>query len=128
MISRKCVLILCLALTVLSTPLAFAADTILLHGHIYTGNSKAPWAEALAVSGTRIEAIGSDQEIARLQQAKTTVIDLHGRTIIPGISDAHTHMWFGAIELRGINLSTPEASITQTTYACARRKCRELWC
>jgi len=65
-----CVLILCLALTVLSTPLAFAADTILLHGHIYTGNSKAPWAEALAVSGTRIEAIGSDQEIARLQRPK----------------------------------------------------------
>jgi len=93
-------------------PAAAATDTILLHGHIYTGNSKAPWAEALAVSGTRIEAIGSDQEIARLQQPKTTVIDLHGRTIIPGISDAHTHTWFGAIELRGINLSTPEASIT----------------
>src|SRR5258708_1063882 len=93
-------------------PAAAATDTILLRGHIYTGNAKAPWAEALAVSGTRIEAIGSDQEIARLQQPKTTVIDLHGRTIIPGISDAHTHMWFGAIELRGINLSTPEGSIT----------------
>jgi len=93
-------------------PSAAATDSILLHGHIYTGNPKAPWAQALAVSGTRIEAIGSDHEIARLQQAKTTVIDLHGRTIIPGISDAHTHMWFGAIELRGINLSTPEGRIT----------------
>jgi len=41
----------------------FAGDTLLIHGHIYTGNPKAPWAQALAITGTRIEAVGSDQEI-----------------------------------------------------------------
>jgi predicted amidohydrolase YtcJ len=90
----------------------FASDTLLIHGHIYTGNSKAPWAQALAITGTRIDAVGTDQEILDRRQTKTEVIDLHGQTVIPGISDSHTHMWFGAMELHGFNLSTPESSIT----------------
>ena len=40
------------------------------------------------------------------------MIDLHGKTVIPGISDSHTHMWLGGMVLHGINLSTPEFSIT----------------
>jgi predicted amidohydrolase YtcJ len=89
-----------------------ASDTLLIHGHVYTGNAKAPWAQAVAITGTRIDAVGSDQEILSRKQAKTEVIDLHGQTVIPGISDAHTHMWFGAMELHGFNLSTPDSSIT----------------
>jgi predicted amidohydrolase YtcJ len=96
----------------LSPTSLFAGDTLLIHGHIYTGNPKAPWAQALAITGTRIEVVGTDQEILRRQQAKTDVIDLHGQTVIPGISDSHTHMWFGAMELHGFNLSMPESSIT----------------
>ena len=102
-----------MALAALFLPgLAVASDTILLHGHIYTGNAKAPWAQALAITGTRIDAVGSDQEILNHKVATTKVIDLHGQTVIPGISDAHTHMWFGAMTLHGFNLSTPESSIT----------------
>jgi len=93
-------------------PTSFASDTLLIHGHIYTGNPKAPWAQALAITGTRIDAVGTDQEILARQQAKTQVIDLHGQTVIPGISDSHTHMLFGALALHGLNLSTPESSIT----------------
>ena len=100
-----------MAALLLPAPL-FAADTLLIHGHIYTGNAKAPWAQALAITGTRIEALGTDQEISGRRQAKTEVIDLRGQTVIPGISDSHTHMWFGALELHGFNLSTPESSIT----------------
>ena len=89
-----------------------AADKLLIHGHIYTGNAKAPWAQALAVSGTKIEAVGSDQEILARRQPATEVIDLHGQTVIPGISDSHTHMWHGAMALHGLNLSVPEYSVT----------------
>ena len=81
--------------TLLSATRMFASDTILIHGHIYTGNDKAQWAQALALTGTRIDAVGSDAEISGRREAKTKVIDLKGRTVIPGISDAHTHMWFG---------------------------------
>jgi predicted amidohydrolase YtcJ len=102
-----------IALAVLLAPTSLlAADTLLIHGHIYTGNPKAPWAQALAITGTRIEAIGTDEEILKRRQPKTEVIDLRGKTAIPGISDSHTHMWFGAMLLHGINLSTPEFSIT----------------
>ena len=93
-------------------PALFGSDILLIHGHIYTGNPKAPWAQALAISGTRVDAVGTDQEILLRRQAKTELIDLHGRTVIPGISDSHTHMWFGALALHGFNLSTPESSIT----------------
>ena len=90
----------------------FASDTVLIHGHIYTGNPKALWAQALAITGTRIDAVGTNQEILSRKSAKTEVIDLQGRTVVPGLSDDHTHMWFGSLELHGLNLSTPESSIT----------------
>jgi predicted amidohydrolase YtcJ len=89
-----------------------ASDTILIHGHIYTGNPKAPWAQALAISGTRVDVVGSDEEILKRKQAQTQVIDLQGKTVVPGFSDSHTHMWFGGLELHGLNLSTPERTIT----------------
>ncbi|HEX3847244.1 MAG TPA: amidohydrolase [Steroidobacteraceae bacterium] len=90
---------------------AVAADTVLVHGHIYTGNPAAPWASALAVAGSRIEAVGSDAAI-RKQAGHAKVIDLHGQTVIPGVIDSHTHMLYGAFALHGLNLSTPETSIT----------------
>src|SRR5215831_19461386 len=90
----------CTVLAALLAPSCLlAADTLLIHGHIYTGNPKAPWAQALAITGTRIEAAGTDQEILARRQTRTEVIDLHGKTAIPGISDSHTHMWFGALLL-----------------------------
>jgi predicted amidohydrolase YtcJ len=101
----------CVAVS-LFTSVGLGADKILIHGHIYTGNAKSPWVQALAITGTHIEAVGTDQEIMSRKQAHTEVIDLQGRTVIPGFSDSHTHMWIGAIELHGFNLSTPAGSIT----------------
>jgi predicted amidohydrolase YtcJ len=91
---------------------ALAGDTLLIHGHIYTGNPQAPWASALSVSGTRIEAVGTDAAVLKLRGGRAQVIDLHGQTVIPGIVDSHTHMLYGAYALHGMNLSTPESSIT----------------
>ena len=85
---------------------------LLLHGHIYTGAQKAPWAEALSVSGSRIDAVGSDAQLLARHDPAARVIDLQGRTVIPGIVDGHIHVWLGAVALHGLNLSTPQASIT----------------
>jgi predicted amidohydrolase YtcJ len=87
-------------------------DLLLLHGHIYTGAEKSPWAEALSVTGSRIDAVGTDAHLTARRGPSTRVIDLHGRTVIPGIVDGHIHVWLGAVALHGVNLSTPEASIT----------------
>jgi predicted amidohydrolase YtcJ len=105
-------IVFCIAAVLLSASALWASDTVLIHGHIYTGNPKAPWAQALAITATRIDAVGTDQEILSRKSAKTEVIDLQGRTVVPGFSDSHTHMWFGGLELHGLNLSTPESSFT----------------
>ncbi|MGD1097262.1 MAG: amidohydrolase [Bryobacteraceae bacterium] len=98
--------------TLFSTTPLLASDTILIHGHVYTGSPKMKWAEALALTGGTIDAVGTDQEISKRRDSKTKVIDLQGRTVIPGISDAHTHTWFGGLALRGFNLSTQDVRIT----------------
>jgi predicted amidohydrolase YtcJ len=91
---------------------AGSSDLLLTHGHIYTGAKASPWAEAVAVTGSRIDAVGTDAALAARRGPSTRVIDLHGRTVIPGIVDGHIHVWLGGIALHGFNLSTPEASIT----------------
>ena len=91
---------------------AFGTDTLLVNGHIYTGNKAAPWADALAITGARIEAVGSRTEISKHGGGHARVIDLKGRTVIPGIVDSHLHLLFGAYALHGLNLSTAESSIT----------------
>ncbi len=109
---RRSLVSLCAAVAMMFPQALLAGDVLLVHGHIYTGNVKAPWAQALAISGTRIDAVGTDQEVLTRKHAGTQVIDLQGRTVIPGISDSHMHMWYGALELHGFNLSTPEGSVT----------------
>jgi hypothetical protein len=89
-----------------------AGETLLVHGHIYTGSPQAPWATALAVDGTRIKAVGSDAVILKRRGGGARTVDLHGHTVIPGIVDSHTHMLYGAYALHGLNLSTPQSSIT----------------
>ena len=91
---------------------AVAGDTLLIHGHIYTGNARAPWATAIAVRDERIEAVGSDADILKHRGGHARVVDLHGQTVIPGIVDSHLHMLYGAFALHGLNLSAPESSIT----------------
>jgi predicted amidohydrolase YtcJ len=92
-------------------PAAWGSDLLLVHGHVYTGNPNQPWAQAIAITGTRIDTLGSDDEVLRRKENKTKMIDLAGRTVIPGIIDSHTHMWFGALALHGFNLATPEVYI-----------------
>ena len=91
---------------------AVAADVLLVHGHIYTGNPRARWAEAVAVEDARIAAVGTDAAILKRRKAHTEVLDLRGQTVIPGIVDSHMHLLYGAYALHGLNLSTPESSIT----------------
>ena len=89
-----------------------ASDTLLIHGHVYTAAAKAPWAEAIAITGSRIDAVGSDPSVLSRRGKTTRVIDLKGHTVIPGVIDSHIHTLYGSLALHGFNLSTPEASIT----------------
>ena len=67
------------------------ADLILLHGKVVTLEKALPRAQAVAVRGDRIMAVGSDQEIQRMAGPKTKVIDLKGALAIPGFIEGHAH-------------------------------------
>ena len=67
------------------------ADLVLLHGDIFTVDSQHPRAQAIAVRGNRIAAVGSDADIQPWVGPKTRVVDLEGRLAIPGFIDGHGH-------------------------------------
>jgi len=62
---RVVVGIFCVLATMCAPALVSAADVIFIHGHIYTGNAKALWAQALAVTGTKIEAVATQKSWRR---------------------------------------------------------------
>lgn len=68
------------------------ADLVFLNGRVLTMDPARPDATAIAVSGDRVLAVGSDEEIAKLGGEGTRVIDLAGRTAMPGFIDGHAHL------------------------------------
>jgi predicted amidohydrolase YtcJ len=67
-------------------------DLILSNGKIITVDERFAIAQALAVRGDRIVAVGSNQDIGRLAGTGTKRIDLHGKSVIPGLIDNHMHL------------------------------------
>jgi predicted amidohydrolase YtcJ len=87
------------------------ADLIFTHGNIYTGVVDAAAslgagkrAEALAVVGDHILAVGTRDEIVKLKGPETKVIDLDGRFVMPGFNDAHMHLASAGLEKMNVNL------------------------
>ena len=68
------------------------ADTILYNGKVLTVDAQSSVAEAVAVSGDRILAVGTNQEVLELAGPDTLQIDLKGRTVTPGLIHTHVHM------------------------------------
>ncbi len=67
------------------------ADLILHHGKIVTVDAKFATHEAIAIRGERILAVGSNAEVLKTQGEKTRLVDLAGKTVLPGLIDSHTH-------------------------------------
>jgi len=66
-------------------------DVIYTNGKVYTVESAQPWAEAFALKDGRFVAVGSDADIKKLKNAKTRVVDLGGKFVMPGFIDSHIH-------------------------------------
>src|SRR5882724_9464993 len=69
-----------------------SADLVFKNGNIYTANESMPRAQAVAVKGDRIVFVGSNDAVQKLVGKDTRVVDLHGNTVLPGITDAHHHL------------------------------------
>jgi len=80
------------------------ADVIVTNARIYTENPQQPWAEAIAIQGEKILAIGDKGAIESHRGTTTKVIDAQGRLVLPGFTDCHIHFLDGSLSLVQINL------------------------
>ena len=83
----------------LAAPLAQAVETagtapdrIYVNARVWTGESSQPAAEAFAVRGDRIVAVGTTAEVRAHAGPATEIVDLDGRRVVPGFNDAHWHL------------------------------------
>jgi len=79
------------------------ADIVFTNGVIHTGDDKNPSAQAIAIAGDRIAFVGSNTEAQNWIGDKTRVIDLGGKTVVPGFIDSHYH--FQSVGRRAFNLN-----------------------
>lgn len=80
------------------------SEMIIINANIWTGNEKQPWAEAMAISGDTIVAIGSNHEILKYRNENTPVTDLDGKFVTPGFIDSHVHFYQGGANLASVQL------------------------
>ncbi|MGC2475443.1 MAG: amidohydrolase [Candidatus Sulfotelmatobacter sp.] len=73
-------------------------ELILYNGNIWTVNDKLPRAQAIAISGGRILALGTDSEVLNLAAGLSKKLDLSGKTVFPGFIDAHAHPCASGVE------------------------------
>ena len=74
------------------------ADVVDFGGDVYRVDAACTWAPAVAVRGDRIVAVGLDGEVPALAGARTTVVELRGRMLLPGFQDARVHGSGGGLE------------------------------
>src|SRR6266513_946027 len=72
---------------------AETAETIFINGNIYTVNDKQPFAQAMAVKGDRIIFVGANADAEQFRGDKTRIVDLAGKTVTPGFTDSHCHIF-----------------------------------
>ena len=96
-----------------------AAETIFHGGRVHTVDDARPTADAVAVHGGRIVAVGGDADVLALAGSRTRVIDLRGRTLLPGFQDAHVHPVTAGLDRLRCDLST--ASDAEALPASRRR-------
>jgi predicted amidohydrolase YtcJ len=106
---RLCASILLACL--MSTPLSASrdaatleADLVIINAGVRTMDARRPTAEAVAVVGNRVAAVGTSEEMKRLAGARTRLIDAGGALVLPGFNDAHVHFLSGGFQLASVDL------------------------
>jgi predicted amidohydrolase YtcJ len=102
----------------------------ILNANIITLNPAQPKAQAVLIRGGKIEAVGSNRQIRKqIDTLKTRILDAHGATIVPGLTDCHVHMTGFGRSLRYLDLRDVRSigEIQRKLRARARRSSEEAW-
>ncbi|HEX3159050.1 MAG TPA: amidohydrolase [Gemmatimonadaceae bacterium] len=94
-----------------------APDLVLLGGRVFTADSTRPWAQALAIRGDRIVAVGTTSSVLALAGPATRRIRLGGRVVVPGFNDAHAHL---ASSIPGVAFRTSDDPVPDPPFAWVR--------
>ena len=109
---------------------AETADSVFHNGRVYTVDHSKPWAQALAIKGSRLIYVGDDKTVKEYVGAKTRVIDLQGGMVMPGIHDAHTHLLWAGLQLNYGCQFSPDASLDEilaTLQGCTAGRSKDEW-
>lgn len=101
-----------------------APDLVLLNGKVRTMDPANPCAEAVAIRGEHILAVGATSDIQRLAGRRTRVVDAENRLILPGFNDAHVHFMAGGFSLGNIDLrpsTSPEDMAARLSAYVAKK-------
>ena len=108
---------------------SLAPDLIILNAAVRTMDAAKPTAEAVAVSGNRITAVGSTADLRALAGPKTRVVDAGGKSVLPGFNDAHVHWLSGGYSITNVDLrdASSPAEFTKRIADFAKRIPKGRW-
>jgi hypothetical protein len=90
-----------------------SGERILFHAKVFTGDAQNPYAEAVAIRGDKIVAVGSFAEVEKSVSAKAERVDLEGRSLFPGFIDSHSHSIDGGLSLISADASEKVETLDQ---------------
>src|SRR6516164_3521614 len=86
------------------SPTQAADNVVLYHGKVFTGEPEHPYAEAVAIRGDKIVAVGAQVDVEKAAGTDAEKIDLQGKTLLPGLIDSHTHVMDSSTVLTGADV------------------------
>ncbi|XVO79419.1 amidohydrolase [Pseudomonas chlororaphis] len=105
--------LLTIAVSFASMEAMAATDLVLFNGQVFTADRAQPKVQALAVADGKVLQVGSDAQIKALIETGTRVIDLGGKTLMPGLIDSHSHAIFGGLEMTSANMQDKVVSLDE---------------
>ncbi|WP_010677674.1 amidohydrolase [Bacillus timonensis] len=101
------------------------ADIVFMNGEVVTVDDDNSVVESVAVKGNHIIAVGSNQEIQEYISHETNVIDLHGKSVLPGFIDAHLHLTIYGTNLLGVSCIEPHIQSLEDLFTDLQKKAEE---
>ena len=101
-----------------------APADLVIYGRVWTGDSARPWAQAVAISGEKISAVGDSSSVAA-QAGPGTRIIRNGAMVVPGFMDGHTHFIYGGFQLTQVDLrdaDSPQEFVRRIKEYAAKAK------
>ena len=97
-------------------------EQVFYNGKIFTAEREHPYADAIAIRGDKIVAVGSRPEVVKAAGANAELVDLHGKTLFPGFIDSHAHPIEGGLTLISADIGEDARTVDQLTAFAAEAK------